>query len=81
MKRAMSKTPRTFSNGKWNYRNGPIENVRFDSRLRNIFVAQTVNVRRYNTIVNHRKLRLASYVSAPILRKKQPVFENNPTIS
>jgi len=34
-------------------------------------IKQDVNTRRYNKIVIHRKLRLASFVSAPILRRKK----------
>jgi hypothetical protein len=65
----MSKTPKTYNDGQWQYRRGPIENVRFDPTLRVAYAAQNVNVRRYNGIVLQRKLRLASFVGAPILRK------------
>lgn len=78
MKRTMSKTPKTYNNGSWTYRSGPIENVSRDPRLRGMHSAQSVNVRRYNTIVNHRKLRLASYIAAPRLVKG---FHNNPEIT
>jgi hypothetical protein len=33
-------------------------------------IKQDVNIRRYNKIVFKRKLRLASFVAAPILRRK-----------
>jgi hypothetical protein len=78
MKRTMSKTPKVYSNSTWTYRNGPIENVSRDPRLRGMHSSQSVNVRRYNTIVNRRRLRLASYVPAPRLVKG---FHNNPTVS
>jgi hypothetical protein len=34
-------------------------------------IKQDVNVRRYNKIIIQRKLRLASFVAAPILRHKE----------
>ncbi len=40
-------------------------------------IKRRVNTRNYNSIVLKRKLRLASFVSAPILRKG---FHNNPRL-
>lgn len=34
-------------------------------------IKQTVSIRKYNKIVFRRKLRLASFVAAPILRRKK----------
>lgn len=78
MKRTMSKTPKVYQNGSYTYRSGPIENVSRDPRLRGMHASQSVNVRAYNTMVNRRKLRLASYVNAPRLVKG---FHNNPVVS
>lgn len=73
----MSKTPKEYKDCHWTFRSGPIENVAYDKSLRNFHAGQSVNVRGYNTMVNRRKLRLASYVAAPRL-VKHTQFENNP---
>jgi hypothetical protein len=67
--------------GQWSHHKGPIENVKHDPELRTMHAKPYVNVKRYNDIVLHRKLREASYVGAPILRRKPRPFTNNPVIS
>jgi hypothetical protein len=70
----ISKTPLTYNAGQYTYRNGPVGRI---ERERKPFIRETVRVARYNGIVLRRKLRLASYVSAPRL-VKHTNFQNNP---
>lgn len=74
MKRKAQKTEHVYLESQWTHHRGPIGHV---EKEKGAYAKPFVNVSRYNGIVLRRKLRLASYVGAPILRK-QIHFENNP---
>lgn len=75
MKRKTPKTQFVYLNASWTHHRGPVEHV---EKEKGAYAKPYVNESRYNGIVLRRKLRLASYVGAPILRKKAKQFENNP---
>lgn len=82
MKRKALATQFEYKDCRYTHHGGPV--ARLEKRDKCSFTSQQdVNVRRYNTIVLRRKIRLASYVPAPRLIKHQqpPQFENNPTLA
>jgi hypothetical protein len=76
MKHTLSqKTPVVYMDGHWTHKRGPVGRIERESKP---VMKAYVNTRRYNAIVMARKLRAASFVAAPILRKQPKQFENNP---
>lgn len=75
MKRKQTKTEFRYFAGSWTHHKGPVERVERDNTpMPRVFV----NTRRYNAIQLARRIRLASFVGAPILRKTAH-FTNNPS--
>lgn len=79
MKRKAVATEYKYRDARYEHHSGPIEKLQRADKCS--FTADVyVNVKRYNGIVLRRQIRLASYVGAPILRKKAQ-FSNPPVVT